>query len=363
VEVRKRKNFMRYFSFKFLFIVTLIQATILLSNPNLPIKGLSLDEYIFNPYKDEGYLQAWNFYFKSEENTIFVSSLISNLGPGSLNNGIAISIQSKQIGSKFYIKEYRSSYLKSSKTEFKIIQSKSQFVGDKNSFSIKIEIPEIQMNLEFNNLKNGFKLSGGNYPLDSKRFIRADVVFFSEKAKATIDLNGNKFEWNGTGSMEHLLTNKEIYHYSKHFELLRSNENDGKKIYLGGYTSSKNDQLDFKTYVVLDKLGNFIKSGKVIQTEIISNEIDTSSGHSIPNKIKYFLDEKNCYITVSKNAILAKMNILQSVSMFIRVIVKMFFGNPYFFYIDVEMELECNEIHLDKKKFEGILSIYRLKSN
>ena len=130
--------------------------------------------------------------------------------------------------------------------------------------------------------------------------------------------------------MEHLITNYEVYKYSSKWEILRATNKEGMKLYTGGFHGIKKSPDDyFRTLVIQNSKGEFLLSGMIKKTEIISSEIDKFSGYSLPLKEKIFVGDNGCYVFSERLQSVGKINILSNISAVLRFFVKLFFANPY----------------------------------
>ncbi|GBF39944.1 hypothetical protein LPTSP1_29530 [Leptospira johnsonii] len=320
----------------------------------------------FHPYTQEGYFQAWNYSFTDDQTWIFATFIVSNLGPGTKNCGVSLVVFDKQNGTQFSTREYSKDELKAESGNLELeIYDSSVYKGEGG--------PEIKMVTDTAELVISYKtswskavsLSGGKIHLPEKdAFVQADMAFSSVPAKGYLVLNGNRMELNGRGGMEHLLTNYEVYKYSRRWELYRSINSAGERLFAGGFIGNENfPEEEIRTVSALDPSGKMIFSAKVLKSEVLESETEPFSGYLLPIKEKFYLDESgSCSLTVSRRHTVGQIYVLSNISAVLRFFVRLFFTKPYQLYYITDSKLDCAQVpegSLPKdKNFRGIFSYY-----
>ncbi|MGJ4745933.1 hypothetical protein ACQV5M_06200 [Leptospira sp. SA-E8] len=326
----------------------------------------SKHEMGFHPYTQEGYFQAWNYSFTDDKTWIFATFIISNLGPGTKNCGVSLVVYDKENGTQFSTREYSKDELKAESGNLELeIYDSSVYKGEGG--------PEIKMITDTAELVISYKtgwskavsLSGGKIHLPEKEsFVQADMAFSSVPAKGYLVLNGNRMELNGRGGMEHLLTNYEVYKYSRRWELYRSINSAGERLFAGGFIGNENfPGEEIRTVSALDPSGKMLFSAKVLKSEVLESETEPFSGYHLPIKEKFYLDESgSCSLTVSRKHTIGQIYVLSNISAVLRFFVRLFFTKPYQLYYITDSKLDCAQIpegNLPKdKNFRGIFSYY-----
>lgn len=157
---------------------------------------------------------------------------------------------------------------------------------------IQQDTENIKLFLSFkSDLKQGVSLSGGKHTVkDPSGFVQADMAFSFQSVWGYLILDGKKKELLGTGGLEHLLTNYEVYKYSKRWELFRSINSKEFRFYTGGFLG--NDSFPggyFRTAALLNPEGKTILSGKVTKFEVLETEKEPFSGYDLPVKENFIL--------------------------------------------------------------------------
>ena len=325
----------------------------------LNFRKIVLQDYLYKPYDEEGYFQGWNYLFFNNEFHIFITSLISNMGPGDKNHGIALSIKSKKTGEIFVTKEFSVRSLQASRINYNIKNDVNSFEYDGN-YELRVYADDIKINLVYKNVKPGFTLSGERYFIEKGKFVRADVPFYYSEAEGYIDFKGDVMYLKGRGGMEHLLTNYEVYKYSTRWEILRAFSKDGYTLYLGGFHGKTKKPDDyFKTFVLLDKKNTIIYSGQISKEETLQQQKDKFSGYTLPSVQKIFLNsDGSCSLQIESGESLGKINVLSSISAILRFFVNLFFANPYILAFSSNITMNCPGILPNIVEFEGIHNQY-----
>ncbi|TGK06957.1 hypothetical protein EHO59_02220 [Leptospira semungkisensis] len=322
----------------------------------------------FHFHPQEGYFQAWNYSFTDEQTWIFATYIISNLGPGTKNCGVSLVVYDKENGTRFFTKEF-------SKDELKTEAGRTELEIYNNSVSKGEQGPEIKMDTDsaqlFLSYKTGWSkavsLSGGKISLPvTDRFVQADMAFSFVPVQGYLVLNGNKIELNGKGGMEHLLTNYEVYKYSRRWELYRSQNSAGEKLYTGGFIG--NDSFpggEVRTVSTMDAAGKILFSAKVLSSEVLEMETEPFSNYELPIKERFHLDSQNsCSLTLTRKQTVGQISVLSNISAVLRFFVRLFFTRPYQLYYISDARLDCKQAPegsgtLPKDpNFKGIFSYY-----
>jgi len=292
---------------------------------------------------EEGYLQAWNFRFSSDNLELFSTFLISNFGPGQLNNGISLFLKPKK-GEKFYsTQEFAEDDLSLSKEGFQV-RAKENFWQEKSGiYYVHLVFPEWTVDLELVSEGNlGVSLTGGKHPLAvSNKFVQADIPFSATKAKLTLtNEKGDAQIFFGKGGIEHILTNQEVYSYSKRWELFRAIDKNGIRIFGGGFLGKKSSDPDYRKVVVVSKSGKVLLDAVVEKNDILAIEVEPVSNYTLPRKEKLWLSSK-CSIIVERNIPIAGISALENISTILRYLIGIFFAKPFQIHNEVEIQSEC----------------------
>ncbi|TGN18928.1 hypothetical protein [Leptospira idonii] len=325
------------------FLLFLVLSVSLHSEPGKPARLNSPGDFRTQIHSEEGYLQAWNFSLRSTHYKLFGTFLVSNFGPGSKNNGISVLIKYKDEPIYYSTKEFDSNEFGMKKGQF-FQQSGENWMDFKDGkYSIHMVYPEWTIDLEITPNKGGVAISGGKFPLNEEgRFVQADIPVSFGKAKAVINHNGVIEEVEGTGGMEHMLTNYEVYKFSRKWEIARALTKDGYRIFTGGFIGTDSfPGGNYRKVAVLSPSGSLIFEGTVEREEILSEEEEPISGYILPKKEKLYFQGESCYIEVNKTKTIAAISALENISTVLKFFIQLFFAKPYQIHSEVDMEINC----------------------
>ncbi len=296
-------------------------------------------------FPEEGYFQGWNFSFQNETYRIFATFLVSNFGPGSKNNGISMILKNKDEPTFYTTREFDSDDYVFKKDKF-FQQSGENWMDFKDGkYYIHMVFPEYSLDFEYTpNQAGGVALSGGKYPIgDPSRFVQADIPLSFATVRGAIYRNGVQTDVQGIGGIEHMMTNYEIYNYSKKWEIVRGITKDGVRVFTGGFIG--NEKIPggfFRKVAILSKSGDLLLEGTVKKTVIEEIEKEKISGFQLPKREKlYFGETEDCFLEVRRGSLIAGMSALENISSVLRFFIGLFFAKPYQIHNEVELAVEC----------------------
>jgi hypothetical protein len=316
----------------------------------------------YDPRPEEGYFQGWNFYFSDPNTVIFVTFLVSNLGPGSLNNGVSLYVQHKGFG-KFYItKEFAQPELQATPGKFGQKSGLNFVEKQGNEYKIEIRMEEIELDLKIQSGRYpSYPLSGGEFSLSPfPGFLRADIGFSKAPASGEIRKEGKAYPLIGVAGMEHLNTNVEVYKYSKRWEILRAYGDSQKRFYYGGFDATSNFRVPYFKKIAIVNPSGVLFEGSVTDQIVLESKKNQFSNYEIPiiQKIQ-FNSLKNCTAILRDGKILGQVNVLSNLSSILRWFVQLFFASPYQLHYQVEVDWDCESSGIPKETFKnGIHSYY-----
>ncbi len=296
-------------------------------------------------YKEEGYLQAWNFSLQNENYKVFCTFLVSNFGPGSKNNGISVLVKQKDKPVFYSTIELDEKDFEMKPGQFFQQSGENWMKYSDGKYSIHMVFPEWIFDLDFTPTTNvGVAISGGKLMLTEEgRFIQADIPVTFAKVSGNIFYKGVPDYVEGVGGIEHLLTNYEVYKFSKKWEIVRTITPDGTRILTGGFMGT--DIIPggfFRKIAVLSKSGKILMEGTISKSEILEEEKEPISGYILPKKERlYFGEDSSCTLDIHRYQTIAAISALENISSVLRFFIQLFFAKPYQIHADVELEVKC----------------------
>ncbi|AKH78608.1 hypothetical protein [Leptospira interrogans] len=347
----------------FLFLFFFASYSTLKADDSTSLKKATLKDYTFQPYTQEGYFQAWNYSYRDDKIFIYATFLISNLGPGTKNCGISLVIHTLGEGTKFVTKEFSVKELSAEKGKFDLKIENNRMSLNSEGIEIQQDVENIKLFLSFkSDLKQGVSLSGGKHTVkDPSGFVQADMAFSFQSVWGYLIQDGKKKELLGTGGLEHLLTNYEVYKYSKRWELFRSINSKEFRFYTGGFLG--NDSFPggyFRTAALLNPEGKTILSGRIIKFEVLETAKEPFSGYDLPLKEKFYFED-DCSAEIIRKQSVGSIYVLSNISSVLRFFIRLFFAKPYQIYSLADLNVQCSNKNLSSdslETFSGILSYY-----
>lgn len=302
------------------------------------------NDIIFRPILHrEGYIQAWNVSFQGNGYLIAVTFIISNIGPGLLNNGVMLYLDDGHT-SRMGTAEFSQKSLQAVPGRVDITTGKNNRLYRRgNRYYVQVEINDTRLNLELQNLIPGINISGGEIspsglPSD---FLRTDIPIPAARVSGELYLDGNRIRLNGVGGMEHFLSNHSPHTYARYLYLFRTYSTD-RSLFLGGLLGDREDGSNSHHMIAYLEKGQLVYSAPVEKIEVLKTQADPVSGYDIPVRVRYVTgDERECQVLVEKNDRIHGLNILQNVSSLLRWVIGLLFARPYIVHYGSQMELTC----------------------
>jgi hypothetical protein len=328
-----------------MFAILCLPGLAILSQPAQPVRLSKPADFRTQIFKEEGYLQAWNFSFQNATYKVFCTFLVSNFGPGSKNNGISVLVKRKDKPVFYSTRELDEKDFAMKPGQFFQQSGENWMDYKEGKYSIHMVFPDWVFDLDFMPTQNaGVAISGGKLMLTEEgRFIQADIPVSFAKVSGTIINEGIAEPVSGVGGIEHLLTNYEVYKFSKKWEIARSLSSDGTRILTGGFMGT--DKIPggfFRKLAVLSKKGELLLEGTISRSEIMESETEPISGYTLPKKERlYFGENESCFLDIERKETIAAISALENISTVLRFFIQLFFAKPYQIHADVEMEVKC----------------------
>ncbi len=305
----------------------------------------TVSDYAFQPVDGDGYIQAWNINVRSAKVFVYVTMIISNVGPGDLNNGVSVLVV-KQGASRIWTSEYSGRSLRATPGKFGHRSGLTTIAQDeKGRLVLHTENPgggasppeALTMDLVLTPADQGLRISGGLLEPQKGALLRADIPIIASAAEGHITIGGVREDFSGVAGMEAIWTNQSPHTYAKQFLLVRS-FSTAPGIFLGGFYGL-DEQTFLMRYAVLEK-GKIKAGGAVKSTLIQESQQDPFSGYAIPSLVTYTLDN-GCTITEQRKFFAGGFDVLGSISAVLRWILRAFFARPYVMHFSAQMTYSC----------------------
>ena len=298
----------------------------------------------FQPLKSRpGYTQAWNISFRGSGHHVILTYIVSNIGPGDLNNGAALFVTDGS-RSRALTVEMAATDLKAAPGELQMSFGKASSLRlERGLYIAEAQIEDTSVRLELRPAGPGVRFSGGQFPVrgDSGAFIQVDVPVMYASATGTLTVAGTKVPLRGLAGIEHILTNESPDGYAKQFELTRT-FSYAQGIAVGGVHGSNKQPDEFRAALTLGNRVAFLR--QVERREIQGDSRDSLSGYRFPTVVVYHLKGPGqCSVTVQRHGFIGGFDVLRKVSALLRWVLRTFFAKPYILHYNSTVSLRCTE--------------------
>lgn len=288
------------------------------------LKSISA-ECNYTPNSNEGYLQLWNLESHSDQYYVYITFLISNLGNGSLNNGITIYLYDKQKKNE-YLKtiEYTNKYLKALENQFALyLENDNYLVYKNNVLSIKVnsgndKIFKVETNLNLSIHKNTTISS----QIDFKDQILKYKIIFSGPKVFEFKFNEKEIQNFGSFGLECLLSTDNPLNFANSFYFVR-NFDPNYRFFFFYIDQEKSESLTAKIH-----FNNFEEDFFSVSSYKKDNE-------------NYNFNFKKCKVVAKNYYYLGGFEVFNNVSFLLRWFLKLIGINPFIKHYKVSVDSDC----------------------
>ena len=302
----------------------------------------SLSDVTFHPLKQKaGYTQAWNVSFQGSGYYVIITYIVSNIGPGDLNNGAALFV-TNGTQTRAATAEFAAANLKAKSGELDMsFGEKNALRYERGRYVATAQIEDTSVELELQPAGAGVRFSGGRFPVrgDSGAFIQVDVPVLFASASGSLKIGGSTVPLRGVAGIEHILTNESPDGYARQFELTRS-FSFKQGLAVGGLHGAKKQADEFRAALTLNGQVAFIR--KASRREIKGESRDSLSGYQFPTVAVFHLTGPGqCAVTVQRSGFIGGFDVLTKVSSVLRWVLRTFFAKPYIIHYRSTVSLQC----------------------
>ncbi|MCB1172509.1 MAG: hypothetical protein KDK39_03035 [Leptospiraceae bacterium] len=183
------------------------------------------DQSVFQPDLNSAeYIEAWSFRHDQPDLYLSITFLISNLGPGQLNNGLAVLIY--QGGQSHIITaEYSDHSLTARPGDFGIKSGRSYFRScGSDCLDVAIRLDQIHLDLQLSQILRGPDMDHPDLPLNAalRNNMQASIPIGRARSVGQIRWQRQELQLAGIGGLEYIHTHRSPHRYVKRIHLLRS---------------------------------------------------------------------------------------------------------------------------------------------
>lgn len=327
-------------------------------------------DFAFRPLLDrDGYTQAYSVNFRGDGFRIYTVFLVSNIGPKSLNNGVAVLIHRDGESAVFTSEQdYRTLKARPGELDLRSGPHRLRLTGGGPPFStasrlrLSVESSKFRLSLELSGLQRGVRLSGGPVAVSDDRedFVRADVPIAFAQARGKMFFRGTEYELNGVGGMDSIYTNLSPHKYAQRFTLSRSYERK-KGFFLGVIEGNSGFPGGYQARFAWLEGGQVRSCGRVDDIKVLASVRDPLSGYRLPTRTVYRArteSGRDCRILETFERPAGGYSVLESISSFLRWILRVFFARPYIVHYDTSIVFACrpapDQVYVEEARFSSV---------
>ena len=314
----------------------------------------------FAPLNDEGYMQAWNVNFRGNGLRLYLTFIISNLGPGRLNNGVSVLLFRDGMSSGATA-EFAERSLQAQPGRFGHSSGPNHLLASTVGYQVEATAGNITVKLDLDQIEPGVIITAGDAPVTDDRndFMRSSVPVRAARARGRLQIGEETVVLDGVAGMEYLYTNRSPHVYARRLTLIRSYERE-RGIFLGQLEStfSTPPSGSVGRYVLLGADGR-LQAHYILRRETLGETEDSFSGFQIPTRVIYH-DDRGCVLTANRLANEGKMNVLSSVSLFLRWVLRVLFAKPFILHYRASLDVQCADGTDTNAHFENLQMTYYL---
>ncbi len=293
----------------------------------------------------EGYVQAWNVNVRSGARRIYLTYVVSNLGPGDLNSGVVVLLYDETTGqSRSHTAEFAEEDLEGRPGVFGHASGYNYIYPVPEGLRVFVKMPgKVELDLVFSDLRPGVAISGGPFRCtrNDGDFFRADIPVAHANVRGTLQVNGETSrDIRGTGGLEYLRTNCSPDVYARSFSLMRTYE-DRNGLYAGLMDPAPGARPGggFDRYAWMER-GRVRRSGLIVAVETSESRRAPISGYDVP-MLREMRTQDGCTIEERKLQFAGGYSVLANVSRILRWFLHAFFAKPYVLHYDARIILRC----------------------
>jgi hypothetical protein len=297
-----------------------------------------LSDYAYSPRTEEAYMQAWNVVFRSSQTSIFMTFLVSNFGPGDLNNGLSLLVvnNGKNI---VHTAEYARKDLQATPGQFGLKCYVQKLWQEGGKIRAYVNVKDVEIHLTLTPATGGVRLSGGNVPLGGNSFFRADIPVMAASGSAVLKLGNTRQELKGTGGMEYIGANKSAHSFSKRFTVIRT-FSAARGVFAGGLQGA-GGFADYYRLALMER-GKIVAFARISEYKILQKDRHAASGYELPSRFDLQIEGQPCKLEITRQGYIGGFHVLGNVSALLRWVLSVFFAKPYIMQFNGNARLACS---------------------
>ena len=279
--------------------------------------------------------------FRGSGYRIYLTYIISNIGPGDLNNGVAVLVRHK--GQDYaFTAEYAEHSLDAKPGHFGHRAGRSTLKREHGIYRAKVRIGDLEIDLDLRpDNSTGFVSTDIPVLDDDSSFLRAGVPVLYARASGRLVYKDHEADLQGVGGMEFLSTNTSPHSYVRQMKFVRT-YSGGDGFFLGQFKGTPNFPGDELTLYAIFENGRIRRFGHATEVRDLKFAVDPFSGFPVPVLTEYRLSgEPNCEMTEERLRFAGGFFVLGHISPLLRWVIQLLFARPHILHYDSRMSIRC----------------------
>lgn len=319
-------------------------AKYVLEKPSLP-RGAALNlpfdmqSSVYQPNSRENYFQTWNAYWKTDQGFhVFANFVISNLGMGDNNCGLNIAITKPDGTSQIETVQLKGEHFTGHTDRFFVQCGAAKWLGNAGSMQISAQLNRLAIEMVVERRAPGFGPPTLFLEPAHEDFLLYNMPHINSAARGKVRIDNEWHTLSGAAIVEHLAQNVPLYAYSRVWHRIRILDGD-RSLVIGGFEPSQ-DLEEGYTLLVLTQGDQIVHATDQAYLKPTAFHKDPSSGYDVPSAFTLTVDDPNLRLsfTIERVRPINKIDVLQELNWFLRVIVRTFFTNPWLFRQEVQID-------------------------
>jgi len=305
-------------------------------------QGLDPKEYCFTPQPEEAYSEGWFYMIRFDDGTfLFCQFLVTNIGFGSRNANMNVSVNYPDGTSYFERAEFSKETFEASEDSFFVKVGDSYICGGYPEVKMRLRLKDIRADLDIAMELPGWKPGGGvlYFGEDRKKFYTMWVGVPRGRVTGTLQIRNEKRKVAGYGYSDHSVVNLYPHHYSRTWFSLRAFDEHWTVEYLEFFTPEKYGSKRVP-WILIGKDGKILYAGMDYTLETSDFRIDPEIELDYPGRLDFTVDRPEIKVSGTvkiKNKIEA-INMLTKMRPLERVVAG-FFARSYVIRLRNEVDV------------------------
>jgi len=328
-----------------LFPISIVYASsLVLERPQLPTgealnRPFNMQHAAYRPSSREQYFQTWNAYWKTDSGFhVFANFVISNMGIGDNTCGLNIAIVRPDGTSDVETLQLKGKHFKGRTDKLLVECGHAKWAGNETTLEIKAQLKRLAIDVVLHRTAPGFDPPNLYLDPEHEDEIGYNMPHINSTATGSIRIDNTSHKLKGKAIVEHLAQNIALYDYSRIWHRIRVMDGETALV-IGGFEPSK-DLASGYTLLVLTKGDKVIHATDRAVLKATAFETDPESGYAVPIKFEVIVDDPKLQLkaTLKRERSVNRIDVLEQLNWFLRVIVRTFFTNPWLFRQEVNVQ-------------------------